>query len=100
MRAKKPLMLFAPTSLNKVDEKFGKQIFRVFSEMRWKILYYNPTKLKNLAKIIQKANKIWKSGSENPIPKFEIGVSKPLTLNQKIAFKNLVPNPKIDIWKP
>ena len=25
-----------------VEEKFGEQNFRVFSEMRWKFWYYNP----------------------------------------------------------
>ena len=72
--------------------------------MRGKKVYYNPKNFKqshqNQPKCKKNAVKISKSGSANPIPKFEIGVSKPLTLNPKIALKNRVPNPKIGIRKP
>ena len=55
-----------------VEEKFGEQNFRVLSEMRGKILYYNPIffqkSCQNHPKCKKNAVKIWKSGSENPIP--------------------------------
>ena len=52
-----------------VEEKFGEQILRVLSEMRGKILYYDPKKLK--IKILdQNLMKMQKS----TLPKFEISI--------------------------
>ena len=51
----------------KVEEKFGEQIFRVFSEMRGKFSYYNPFFLKNQAKINQNARKMPSKFKNRPL---------------------------------
>ena len=78
-------------TLAAVEEKFGEQNFRVFSEMQGKFWCIDPKNFKkshqNQPKCRENAVKIWKSTSENPMSKFEIGTSKPLTLNPKIGIR-------------
>ena len=50
-----------------VEEKFGEQNFRIFSDMRGEILVYRPYKLKNL-------NQNWMKMQKLTLPKFEISI--------------------------